>query len=226
MTAPASRDEPMIDEGVRRHARVLWDYHNLHSDMPNRADFILAMGSHDLRVAERAAELMLSEIADVLVTSGGSGKVTGDLWAKSEGELFAEVARQLGVPATAILIENHAKHTGENITLARNLLLSHGLPATAGIIVAKPYMKRRSLATALKQWPSVEWFVDGPQLSFEEYPSPEVPERRMIELMVGDLQRIDVYAQQGLQVEMAIPAVVRAAYEELVRLGFDRFVIK
>jgi hypothetical protein len=93
-------------------------------------------------------------------------------------------------------------------------------------MVTKPYMKRRALATASKQWREVKWWVSAPQIDFDSYPTEDVPEIRMVELMVGDLQRIKVYADQGFQEPQHIPTEVWEAYDELVELGFDKYVIK
>ena len=43
--------------------------------------------------------------------------------------------------------------------------------------------------------------------------------------MVGDLQRIRVYAERGFQIPQEIPDEVWAAYEELVQLGFDERLV-
>ena len=40
--------------------------------------------------------------------------------------------------------------------------------------------------------------------------------------MVGDLQRIKVYAETGFQIPQEIPADVWSAYDELVALGYDQ----
>ena len=87
--------EPIAE--VLRHAGVLWDYHRVPSDV-RPSDFILAMGNHDTRVAEHAAELWRSGFATVLVVSGGYGKITQASWQTSEAERFAEIARSRGVP--------------------------------------------------------------------------------------------------------------------------------
>ena len=94
------------------------------------------------------------------------------------------------------------------------------------IIVTKPYMKRRALATAMKQWPEVRWWVSAPEITFDKYPNRDVPERQMIELMVGDLQRLEVYAGREFQVPQEIPTDVWDAYDALVALGYDQYVIQ
>jgi uncharacterized SAM-binding protein YcdF (DUF218 family) len=211
---------------LMQDARVLWDYHNIEQKLPEGADFILATGSHDLRVAKTAAELKVQGLAPLLVVSGGAGKVTGGLWGRSEAEAFAEVALDAGVLTSEILIEPEARNTGDNVTKTRDLLDALGVNAHIGVLVTKPYMKRRAFATAAKQWPEVEWTVCSPDLTFDEYPSDDVPIDRMINLMVGDLQRIKVYADQGFQLEQEIPSVVWSAYERLAHSGFDVFMIR
>jgi uncharacterized SAM-binding protein YcdF (DUF218 family) len=215
-----------MDEYTRRLARILWDYHNCAEDLPTRADFILATGSHDDRVAHHAADLMLSARAPLLVTSGGFGKVTNDLRAEPEGERFKRIAVECGVDASSVLVEPRAQNTGDNITLTHSLLLSHGMRPRSGIIVTKPYMKRRVFATAIRQWFGVKWYASAPPIDFDKYATTDVPEKRMIELMVGDLQRIKIYAEQGFQAPQHIPASVWSAYEELADLGFDKYVIR
>jgi hypothetical protein len=43
--------------------------------------------------------------------------------------------------------------------------------------------------------------------------------------MVGDLQRIRVYPARGYQIAQDIPDEVWAAFEQLVRGGYDKFLI-
>jgi hypothetical protein len=43
----------------------------------------------------------------------------------------------------------------------------------------------------------------------------------VVSIMVGDLQRIRVYADRGFQIPQDIPESVWRAYQELVALGFD-----
>ena len=214
----------VINDAVREDAQVLWNYHVLKSQV-QPADFVLALGSHDLRVARWAAKLIRDGLAPLLVVSGGQGRVTSGLWSETEADRFAEVALQAGVPEAQILREAQAKNTGDNIVLSRDVLVDVGVDVASGILVTKPYMMRRALATATKQWGEIEWQVAAPPLSYAEYPAAEVPEDRMINLMVGDLQRIDVYAKTGLQSPQEVPNSVWDSYRRLVKAGFDEHVL-
>lgn len=213
------------EENILEHAQVLWDYHNLDLGL-EISDFILAMGSHDERVAVHAAELMLKGFAPLLVTSGGLGKVTKDMWKVSEGEHFANIAKEMGVPVDNIIVEDQATNSGDNITKTKDIMEKKGLSVKKGILVTKPYMRRRAYATASMQWPDVDWLVSSPNLNLRDYPNHEVPMDRMINLMVGDLQRIKVYAEKGFQIPQEIPPFVWESYEALKGFGYDAFVIK
>ena len=211
----------MITQEVLVEAKKLWDYHHL-NHVPATADCILVLGSHDLRVAGRGAELYLQGLAPILLFSGGLGNVTKGVWKDPEADLFARIALDMGVPSEAIFIENRSTNTGENIQFSKDLLAEKGLDPQRFLLVQKPYMERRSYATFKKHWPEKELIVTSPQISFEDYPTPEIPMERVIDIMVGDLQRIRIYPAKGFQIAQEIPDEVWAAYEKLVGWGFDK----
>src|SRR5687768_11610656 len=215
----------MITQEVLSLAQQLWDYHHMNHN-PSKADCILALGSHDLRVADRAAELYLEGFAPLLVMSGGLGNLTQDMWTEPEADQFAAIAVKKGVPAEKILIENRSTNTGENILFTQQLLKKHGLDPHSFIVVQKPYMERRSYATFKKHWPDKKLLVTSPQISFDEYPIPDIPLERVINIMVGDLQRIIEYPRKGFQIKQEVPEHVLSAYKTLIELGYDKHLMK
>jgi uncharacterized SAM-binding protein YcdF (DUF218 family) len=214
----------MPNDEIIRLAKVLWNFHHVDHSVVE-SDCILALGSHDLRVADRAAELYLEGMAPILIFSGGLGNLTKEMWTKSEAELFASIAMEKGVPSNAILIENRSTNTGENILFTKSILKEHKLDPQKFIVVQKPYMERRSYATFKQHWPDKDLIVTSPQISFEDYPNEEIPLERVINIMVGDLQRIKLYPQKGFQVYQHIPEKVWDAYERLVELGFSKHLV-
>lgn len=215
----------MIASEILPLARQLWDYHHMHHTIVH-SGCILALGSHDLRVADRAAELYLEGWAPLVIMSGGLGNLTKGMWTEPEASRFAAIAIQKGVPAGAILIENRSTNTGENILFSAQLLKEKGLDPDSFIVVQKPYMERRSYATFKKHWPDKKVIVTSPQLDLEEYATEEIPLERVINIMTGDLQRIRYYPAKGFQIYQEIPPGVWDAYERLVALGFDKHLIK
>jgi len=214
-----------VNTDIQSAAQVVWDYHRLgHALGP--ADLIFVLGSHDLRVADHAADLFHRGLAPRVVLSGGFGVRKASPWAKSEAEMFAEVMRQRGVPESALLLESRSTNTGENVRFTRELLAEQGMAVQSVIAVQKPYMERRTFATIRKQWPEVALQVSAPPLDFAAYCDSNIPVRDIIEFMVGDLQRIIEYPKLGFMIPQDVPQAVTQAYEKLVAAGFDKHLVK
>ena len=210
---------------ILEKAQLIWDYHHM-NHQPGQSDCILVLGSHDLRVAERGAELYLQGYAPLLVFSGGLGNFTKETWLSSEADLFAERAIEMGVPEHVILRENKSTNTGENIQFTQKLLQKHGMNPESFLLVQKPYMERRSYATFKQNWPEKHLLVTSPQVSFEDYPNEEIPIEKVVNIMVGDLQRIKLYPAKGFQIYQEIPDEVWAAFEFLISAGFNKHLMK
>jgi len=206
-------------------AKVIWDYHHLNHQL-KKADCIFVLGSHDTRVAEYAADLFLQGYAPYIIFSGGFGNLTTGVFEKSEAEIFADIAKKKGVPKNKILIENKSTNTGENVQFTKQLLKDKGLDFNSFILVQKPYMERRTYVTFKKVWPEKEFTVTSPQVYFEDYPNDEIPKEKVINIMVGDLQRIKIYPAKGFQIPQEIPDSVWQAYEDLVKAGFTKHLVK
>jgi len=215
----------MINEETLRLAKKLWDYHHVNHTV-EKAEFILVLGSHDLRVADRATELYFEGWAPRIIFSGGLGNFTKEMWTEAEADKFAAIAIKMGVPKESILVENKSTNTGENILFTQQLLAQKNLDPQSFIVVQKPYMERRSYATFKKHWPDKKLIVTSPQISFEDYPTKEIPLERVINIMVGDLQRIIIYPAKGFQVYQEVPPDVRDAYEQLIALGFNKHMMR
>ncbi len=203
----------------------LWQYHHTNHQL-EKADAIFVLCSHDLRVAQRGADLFREGWAPLLIFSGGLGVITRFMWSEPEADIFARVALDMGVPADCILIENQSSNTGENVLFTKQLLAERNIAVEKFILVQKPYMERRSYATFRQVWPQKQVIVTSPQDSFDDYLSkysnPGLTPDDVISIMVGDLQRIKIYPAKGFQIPQEIPGDVWAAYEELVKAGYDR----
>lgn len=207
-------------------AGELYRFLSQQAPAPEKADLILALGSHDVEVADHAARLYLAGQAPRLVCTGGLGKMTGGVWSQPEAVVFAQRCEALGVPRSAILTEPRSTNTGENFTFTRALLEGMGLAPRTGVIVCKPYMALRAWATGTCQWSQVDWYVRAPEIAFEDYFGPQRPLERDLPVMVGDFQRLTVYAQKGYQAPVPVPDGLWDVYRRLVADGYDRFVIR
>ena len=212
-------------DAVDGWARVVWDYHHVqHALAPS--DCIIALGSHDTRVAERAADVFLAGWAPLLVCSGQLGSLTSGMWERSEAAIFADIAAGRGVPRERILVEDRSTNTGENVAFSRQLLAEKGHAPRRAIAVQKPYMERRTLATFEARWPELEVVVTSPQLDFDAYTASGISRDDVVQIMVGDLQRLIVYGEKGWSARQQIPPEVEAAYEGLVAAGYTKRLLR
>ena len=202
---------------------------------------IIAFGSHDLRVARRAAALYRAGAAPEIVFTGGFGRITRDLWKMPEAEMFRGEAIRAGVPPSAILVETASSNTGENILFTRRLLEARRkrmekkekIPDPtesegSALVVDKPTRERRTLATLRKQWPELNFRITSPPGSFRDtlryYQAGAggtgLSAEDFIGIMLGDLRRMTDYAEKGFQIPQPVPPAVRAAYHRLLNAGF------
>jgi len=207
--------------------QLLWNYHLMGHKL-EKADCILVLGSHDLRVAEHAADLYLQGWADRIIFSGGLGRLTEGMWQRPEADVFAEAAIQKGIPKDRIWKENRSTNTGENLRLTQKLMEEKGVDFRKLIVVQKPYMERRAYATFKKHFPDKDSLISSPPLDYQDYcisGDPEISHERVIHLIVGDLQRLWIYAEKGFQIPQEVPAEVMEAYETLIRMGYTEHLV-
>lgn len=214
-------------EAVLQSARVIWDYHQLrHTPAP--ADVIVALGTNDLRVAEYAADLFHAGFGKILLCTGAIAH-QGDLlqtpWDRTEAEMYAEVAAQRGVPRDRIEIEPEATNTAENIRFSRVLLERRSLRIKSIVLAVKPFMQRRTWATMAVEWPEMPATVASPSMTLDEYFTPELAPEKIIHIMMGDLQRIWIYARRGWSAPQRFPGEVMAAFAHLRAEGFTKHLI-
>lgn len=215
------------DAAIDDAAKLIWNYMQVKDEL-KKTDAIFALCSLDTRVAKRAAQLYLDGLGDYLIFSGSVGKLTKGKLTKSEAETFADIALAMGVPQDKIILEDRSTNTGENIQFTYNLLKDKKLTPKSFILVQKPYMERRTYATFKKQWPdpATQIYVTSPRVSYEDYFNEIYPKNLVLNLMVGDLQRIKEYPELGYQIAQEIPDNVWVAFRQLVDLGFTEHLIK
>lgn len=188
--------------------KIIWDYMSTETPLAH-ADAIVVGGTTDTGVAHYAAELFHMGFAPCIVFSGYQ---RSDM-TMTEADLLAQAARQLNVPESAIIRETTASTTGENITHSAALLAQKGIALERVILVHKPYMSRRFLATAQAQWPTPQpGFITRHQhISLAEY-SLNFGFGEVIRRTLGEFGRMAKYTKKGYQAHHDIPAEVQEAY--------------
>ena len=211
--------EPIVYENLS----ILWDYMCLKQQVKPAA-CIIGFGCINDDIALRCAELYRDGYAPKVLFSGGLGRNTLGRWSKSEAERFADIAMANGVPREAILLENKSTNSAENILFTHEILKAEGLAHEPLICVHKPFMERRLMAAMGVYWPEINAIYTSPQLTIQSYIDScmrqGLSEHSAICVVVGDFQRMEVYAQKGYQIPQNIPPHVWDAFHALTALGF------
>ena len=209
--------------------QILWDYLGMHQT-PEKADVIVGFGNFNDNIARRAAELYLQGYAPKILFTGGLGRNTRNLLPEPEADRFARVAMECGVPEADILREGQSTNTKENILFTREMLEKLGLKHDRILGVHQPFMERRICAAMGVYWPEQSFRVTSPQVSIPEYLR-EAERQGMtregsISVIVGDFQRMDLYARLGYQLPQEIPEQAWEAFRQLVDMGYDKQLAK
>ncbi len=115
------------------------------------------------------------------------------------------------------MVEPRATNTGQNIAYTRELLTDS---IESVLLISKPYMERRAYATCRKVWPEVDVVCTSEPIDFTDYLSGIGDPALVVDMLVGDLQRVTEYPALGFALEQDVPDDVLAAYKHLVDAGF------
>jgi uncharacterized SAM-binding protein YcdF (DUF218 family) len=178
------------------------------------------LGSHDLGVATFAAQLYQQGLFPTLVFTGANSPTTAARFPRGEAVHYREHAIQLGVPDSDVVVEPRATNTGQNIAFTRELLAGTAESVESDLLISKPYMERRAFATCQKVWPDVRVICASESIEFADYVGTIGNPQLVLDMLVGDLQRVIEYPALGFAVEQDVPDDVRTAYERLIDAGY------
>ncbi|MCB5165991.1 YdcF family protein [Streptomyces bambusae] len=215
----------MISEQAWADAEALWDFHQMHHE-PRPCSVLVGLGSHDLGVADATVDLYRRGMAPLIVFTGATSPTTRSRMPRGEAVHYRERALELGVPPQHVLVEPHARNTGENIRLSRDLLKEAGTHVDSVLLVSKPYEERRAYATALKLWPEVGVVSASSPMTLPEYVESIGDPNLVIDMLVGALQRLLLYPAQGFMAELPIPEAVQVAFQRLCQQGFTSRLVQ
>ncbi len=186
-------------------------------------DALIILGSHNLRVAHYGATLFKNGWIPLIMVTGGQGKITKSWW-KSEAYQFAQILKNYGIPQNKVLLEEKSSNTGENILFVKKLMDEKKLNLKKILVIDKPYKTRRDFLAFKKQWPQIDVHMSTYTTNLQTYLSQVKNKEQFYHLMMGDLHRIMVYPEIGYQEKVEIPKDVRNAFEEMVKLGYDKYL--
>ena len=224
----------MTAQDVDSYLETIAAWLALEDPEPEHLDVLLLFGGSLPDAWDAAARLVLDGRVGTLVLVGGEGHTTDvlrqllgdDAGGASEADLMAAyLARHHGLRDW--LLEPESTNCGDNVVLAREVVLGHGpAPRTVGL-VQDPTMQRRMDAVCRFVWPEVRPVnLPGPR-SGGRY---RWPRDRWVSLVMGEVPRLrddgDGYGPRGrgYQAAVEVPAEVEAAYAAVLaqRPGWGR----
>ncbi|MFG1952096.1 YdcF family protein [Micromonospora sp. NPDC048830] len=213
-----------IPDEIRADVETLWRYHDMrHALRP--CDVGIGLGSHDLGVAVIATRLFHEGLFPWIVFTGANAPTTVERFPRGEAVHYREYAVEQGVPAESILVEPSATNTAENLEYSRALLAERQITVRSVLIMSRPYQQRRAYATCKLMWPEVDVVCASNPLELDDYVRSIGDPRRVVNMLVGDTQRIEVYAERGFAIPQEMPDEVRVAFERLVAAGYTSRLI-
>jgi uncharacterized SAM-binding protein YcdF (DUF218 family) len=192
--------------------------------MPDRVDVLLLFGGSLPDAWDAAAALVTAGRVGTLVLVGGEGHTTdvlrsvlGGAAAGAEADLMAAyLEREHGI--TEHLVERESRNCGDNVVLARDVVLDAGLAPRTVALVQDPTMQRRMDAVFRLVWPdAVAVNRPGPRTGRHAW-----PHDRWVSLVMGEVPRLrdDPHgygpAGAGFQAHVDVPPEVEAAYAALL----------
>lgn len=198
---------------------TLFDYNQLHHDL-RPCSVGIGLGSHDLGVATFTAELFHRKMFPLIVFTGATTPTTAERFPRGEAVHYREQAIELGVPPETILVEPRATNTTQNIQFARELLHDHGLHPDSLLLISRPYQERRAYATCKLVWPEMEVICASQPLALPEYVASIGDAKLVIDMIVGDTQRVIEYPKLGQAAPQEVSPPVLEALDRLLGAGF------
>ncbi|MFR2534454.1 MAG: YdcF family protein [Clostridia bacterium] len=204
----------------------IWDYTGLNMPL-EESDLIIGCGCANLEIPVKCSLLWKQGYAKNILFTGGLGKITKDTFTKPEAQIFQDIAIAQGVPKENVFLETQSTNTGDNFRMSIKIIET--LEAKKILIVHNRLSERRTFCTAKKVLPDKEWRITSPDLTFKEWiqklqTMPEERAKRIMEVMVGDLQRMMIFPQFGWQIQQTLPEEVVQAYQYLKQLGYTKYI--
>ncbi|MEK9150859.1 MAG: YdcF family protein [Patescibacteria group bacterium] len=176
-------------------------------DLP-QVDAIFVFGHYEPQVAHHAAELWKKGKAPRIVISGKGRDAIPERF-ETEADFYASLVESDGVPKEVLILEKESTNSLENVILGMAMCRNAGVNPKSVILCAMPPLLRRSCATFRKQFPDIT--VYGSAFSMPQgWFTP-----RRINRLLGELERLDEYAEKGDIIKVEIPDEVFSSAEKI-----------
>ncbi len=214
----------MFTMTIINSATNLWSFLKLDQHV-YKSDLILVLGNSDIRTMDRAVELYKANLGKNIIITGGLGRISSNLFNKPESIVFRNLALKGGVDKSDILVESDSTNTFDNFRFTKKLIEEKNLNVNSIILVTKPYMEKRAYLMAKTLLDVDNLAVTSPNLNYKNYPNEVFSKEFVINMLVGEVQRLILYSSRKEIEQTDIPTEVLKSYKFLLMQGFDKQLI-
>ncbi len=214
----------MFTMTIINSATNLWSFLKLDQHV-HKSDLILVLGNSDIRTMDRAVELYKANLGKNIIITGGLGRISSNLFNKPESIVFRNLALKGGVDKSDILVESDSTNTFDNFRFTKKLIEEKNLNVNSIILVTKPYMEKRAYLMAKTLLDVDNLAVTSPNLNYKNYPNEVFSKEFVINMLVGEVQRLILYSSRKEIEQTDIPTEVLKSYKFLLMQGFDKQLI-
>jgi uncharacterized SAM-binding protein YcdF (DUF218 family) len=199
----------VVHDELLLHMEVILDFlvDQSHEDELYDSDLVFVFGNFDERIPRHAAALLQKGIAPRALISGKYGKVPQSGAYNTEADHFASVMVNEGILMSSLILECEARNTLQNVLLGMKVLHEQGIFPHKLTLCASPLLLRRAKATFAHHFPDIETFG-----STYESDTEDIIDTYTAERVIGEIERLVLYAKNGDIAHVEIPAHVYAAY--------------
>ena len=198
------------------HIKTLWDFLSPSTPIEKlifqNADAIFVFGGIGTEIPEHAANLYHAHIAPKVLVTGKSGIHTHTYFDEDEYILFKNILVKNNVLESDIILEPHATHAGENVTLGMKALQENGIQAKCLVLVCRSFMMLRALATFKKQFPHIICFPSPSPMSSDDI---NLPKLNLAKRLLGEFERFEPYYNEGFIEQINVPEHIQTAIHDL-----------
>ncbi len=206
-------------------AKNIWDFLKINQDL-TKSDLILVLGNSDIRTVDKAVELYKKNYANKIIITGGLGRISSNLFDKPEAVVFKNIAVQKGVKDLDIKIESNSTNTFDNFRFTKKMIDESKVSVKSIIIVTKPYMEKRAYLMAKEIFHNTNLTVTSPDIEFSNYPNQILTKEFVINMLVGEIQRMIIYASHSEIEKVNMPKDILQNYNYLIEKGYTKQLLE
>ena len=206
-------------------AKNIWDFLKINQDL-TKSDLILVLGNSDIRTVDKAVELYKKNYANKIIITGGLGRISSNLFDKPEAVVFKNIAVQKGVKDLDIEIESNSTNTFDNFRFTKKMIDESKVSVKSIIIVTKPYMEKRAYLMAKEIFHNTNLTVTSPDIEFSNYPNQILTKEFVINMLVGEIQRLIIYASHSEIEKVNMPKDILQNYNYLIEKGYTKQLLE